>query len=343
MTFNDGDRSLAVMLGIVVAVGVTVHVAGVRAQESIRLDSYAEWRRPGELVVDGQRVRADQRTKWKGKVARLEDVPLGSEVRVRGSRQPDGAILARELDVRPNGTALFENDVQQGTSELEGLWLRAGEAFEADARGNKKAIGEIERDGLRVARVERLIRRMAPPYLDHSKIRVYVINNKEWNAMAMGNGALWVFDGIINDMSDDELAIVVGHELAHYTHEHSRRQLRKGIWGQMGSLAALLAAEAIDSNALRTAAQLGAALGFSAWMSGYGRDLEDQADRVGLRYAYEAGHNVADAPRVWQRFLDKYGEGDRVTNFFFSDHSLASARRRNLEAEIRHNYQRPGA
>jgi Zn-dependent protease with chaperone function len=337
-TFTDGDRGLAAVLAIIVAIGATVHVATLRAQETTKLDSYAEWRRPGELVVDGQRVRADLSTKWKGKFTRVEDVPLGFEVRVQGARQPDGSILAREIDVRPNGHALFEADVQKGTDELEGLWLRAGEAFEADGRGNKKAIGDIERDGARVGRIERLVRRMAPPYLDQSRVRVYVIDNKEWNAMAMGNGAIWVFDGIMKDMSDDELAIVVGHELAHYTHEHSRRQMRKGIWGQMGSLAALLAAEAIDNNGLRTAAQLGAALGFSAWMSGYGRDLEDQADRVGLRYAYEAGFDVADAPRVWQRFLDKYGEGDRVTNFFFSDHSLSSARRKNLEAEIRHNY-----
>jgi hypothetical protein len=40
---------------------------------------------------------------------------------------------------------------------------------------------------------------------------------------------------------------------------------------------------------------------------------------------------------VWQRFLDKYGEKDGVTNFFFSDHSSASARRKHLEDEIRFN------
>jgi Zn-dependent protease with chaperone function len=259
-------------------------------------------------------------------------------VRVLGIRQADGSVLAREIDVRANGLALFEADVQQGTSELEGMWLRAGEAFEADGRGSKKAIGNIERDGARVARVERLIRRLSPPYVDQSKVRAYVIDNKEWNAMAMGNGAIWVFNGIMNDMSDDELAIVVGHELAHYTHEHSRRQMRKGMWAQMGGLAAILASEAIDNDGLRAAAQLGSSLGFSAWMSGYGRDLEDQADRVGLRYAYEAGFDVSNAPKVWQRFLDKYGETDRVSNFFFSDHSLASARRKNLEQELAHNY-----
>ena len=50
--------------------------------------------------------------------------------------------------------------------------------------------------------------------------------------------------------------------------------------------------------------------------------------------------DVANAPGVWQRFLDKYGETDRFTTFFFSDHARASARRKNLETELRNNYAR---
>ena len=340
MCLSAGDRGLVVLIAGVLVIGLTAGLPISAAQNAIRLDGYAEWRREGLIVIDGQRVRADQGTRWKGQSTSIQEVPLGHEVRVRGTRHTDGAIIAREMDVRPNGDALFEGDVHKGTDELEGLWLRSGEAFEVDGRGRRKVIGGVSRDGRSVDRVRRLVRRMTPSYVDQSKIRIYVVDNKEWNAMAMGNGAVWVFSGIMNDMTDDELAIVVGHELAHYTHEHSRRQMRKNMWGQFGSLAALLAAEAIDNNGLRAAAQLGSALGFSAWMSGYGRDLEDQADRVGLRYAYEGGFDIRNAPQVWQRFLTKYDEGDRVTNFFFSDHSLASARRKNLEQELRNNYAR---
>ncbi|MEW6323512.1 MAG: M48 family metalloprotease [Acidobacteriota bacterium] len=331
-----GDRAHAALLVVIIVVGLAAGT-GVSAQGSVKLDAYAEWKRDGALIVDGQRVMVDGRTRWKGTYRRVEDVPLGDEVRVSGTRRGDGVVVAREIDVRPNGNALFESEVQQGSAELERLWLRNGEAFEAADDGKKIVIGEISERGARVNRVRRLVERLAPPYVDQGRIRVYVIDNKEWNAMAMGNGAIWVFSGIMDDMPDEDLAIVVGHELAHYTHEHSRRQMRRGIWTGLGGLAALLAAEAIDSDALRTTAQVGAALTLSALTSGYGRDLEDQADRVGLRYAYEAGFNVKRAPGVWGRFLEKYGEGNRLTNFFFSDHSQASARRRNLEAEIRHN------
>lgn len=341
-SLRAGDRALMLLLVGVVAVGLVAGTGNLSAQDpsAIKLDSYAEWKQSGVLVVDGQRVTADRSTTWKGKVTAIDAVPIGSEVRVNGVRQPSGVVLAREIDVRPNGNALFESEVQQGTNELEGLWLRNRAAFEADSKGKKIAIGEIQEAGPRVDRVRYLANKLAPPYVDRNKLRVYVIENKEWNAMAMGNGALWVFSGIMDDMSDGELAIVMGHELAHYTHEHSRRQMRKSMWVQMGSVAALAAAEAIDNNGLKALAQIGGMLGFGAWMNGFGRDLEDQADRVGLRYAHEAGFNVAGAPGVWQRFLEKYGDQNKVTNFFFSDHSTAAARRRNLEQELRFNYQR---
>jgi Zn-dependent protease with chaperone function len=338
---RDGDRALMMLLATVLVVGLVAGGPELSAQESVKLDGYAEWKpSAGLLVVDAQRVRVNERTKWKGKFQRVDDVPLGFEVRVTGTRQADGTVLAREIDARANGNALFENDVQAGTQELEGAWLRSGSAFEADQAGKKKVIGEIETEGRHVARVRGLVRRLAPPYVDQSKLRVYVIDNKEWNAMAMGNGAIWVFRGIMDDMSDNELAIVVGHELAHYTHEHTRRQMRRGMWTQLAGLGAIIAAEAIDNDAARAGAQAGAALGMMALTSGYGRDLEDQADRIGLRYAYQGGFDVQRAPAVWGRFLEKYGEQDRLTIFFFSDHSLASARRKNLQQEIRFNYAR---
>jgi Zn-dependent protease with chaperone function len=324
---------------MVLVVGLAAGEPRLSAQQSVRLDSYAEWKRDADLVVDGQRVRATPRTKWKGKYKSVAEVPLGDEVRAQGTRQPDGVVLASEIDVRPNGAnALFEADVRTGTAELEAAWTRDKLAFEPAAGGKITRIGEVADAGPEVDRVRRLVNRLAPPYVPRDALRVYVIDNKEWNAMAMGNGAIWVFSGIVREMPDEQLAIVVGHELAHYTHEHSRRQARRAIWTQLAGVAALISAEAIDNDAARAGAQLGAALGLSALVAGYGRDLEDQADRVGLRYAYEGGFPVQDAPAVWQRFLEKYGQEDRVTNFFFSDHSLASARKSNLEREIANNY-----
>ena len=59
---------------------------------------------------------------------------------------------------------------------------------------------------------------------------------------------------------------------------------------------------------------------------------------MGLRYAFEAGYDVTKAPRLWQRFAKKYGDGNKVVSFFFSDHSMSEARSRNLELELQNNY-----
>jgi hypothetical protein len=67
--------------------------------------------------------------------------------------------------------------------------------------------------------------------------------------------------------------------------------------------------------------------------------MEDQADRVGLRYTYEAGYDITKGPALWKKFAEKYGEGSAALNFFFSDHSQARVRAANLEREIARNYR----
>jgi Zn-dependent protease with chaperone function len=338
-SWSSGDRSLLLILAAVTVVGLAAGFPPVEARDSIELTgSYAEWRRPGELIVDGQRVRADAHTSWTGTYRALAEVPLGDEVRVRGRRELDGAVVARAITVRANATGFFERAVQTLSDQQERQWLERGFVFDDQTRRRQTAIGAIARDGHEVARVGRILGRLTPAYVDRSTLRVYVVDSQEWNALAMGNGSIWVFSGLLNDMSDNELAIVVGHELAHYTHEHAIRQTQRRLWGQAGTVAALVAAGAIDSNLLRLSAEMGARLGFTTWMNAYGRDLEDQADRVGLRYAYEAGYDVTAAPRVWQRFREKYGDGGRVTNFFFAHHSQPSTRQQNLERELALNY-----
>src|SRR5205809_7604896 len=77
-----------------------------------KLDGYAEWRRDSALIVDGQRLTAAPRAQLKlpRGVSSLADVPLGAEVRAKGIRAADGTILAREIEVKPNGTSMFEKE-----------------------------------------------------------------------------------------------------------------------------------------------------------------------------------------------------------------------------------------
>jgi Zn-dependent protease with chaperone function len=156
----------------------------------------------------------------------------------------------------------------------------------------------------------------------------------------MENGAVWVYRGLLDDVSDDELAFVLGHELVHYTHEHSRRGTRNARLVQLTAKIAQVALDRVHSNAQNVALTVGADLALLAWNNGYSRQLEDQADRVGLRYAYEGGFDVTQAPKMWQRVVKRSVELDRVSNFFLGDHSRVSDRIRNIERELGLNYRK---
>ena len=80
-------------------------------------------------------------------------------------------------------------------------------------------------------------------------------------------------------------------------------------------------------------------LGASALVTGFSREFEDQADRVGLRYAWEGGYDVTKGPALWQKFKTKYGETDKISNFFSGDHSRPTERIRNIQRQIDLNYK----
>ena len=276
-------------------------------RETVR--GYLEWQKGSYVIVDGQRVRWAPDTQLQ--LARLpfvSSVPPGYEVVVTGRRTRDGSLMAERIDARPNGIGLYEGEVVQEFDDVERAWLAKGAMFLAD-RKDVRTIGRILDAGPAADRVRRIMRRIVPSYVDATRIRVHVVDSDEWNARAMGNGAIWVNTGLLNDTSDDELAVVLGHELAHYTHHHTRHSVKN------------------------------AKLSLLAWVSGYSRTLEDQADRVGLRYAYEGGFDVEGAIEMWSRVRSQFGEQDVVTTCFAGDHSRATDRMRNIRRELQLNYR----
>ncbi len=335
-------RAVAVLVGVV-ALGAWPAAQGANPNQlkTEKVSGYAEWRRGDHLIVDGQRVAAGSATKFKGKgITGLAAIPLGYEVEAKGYRLPDGVLLASEIEAKANGAGMFEGDIRNTTAEMEAQWLKAGAVFEEDEEGKDKVIGRIVTRGPAVDRVQRIVRRVTPPYVDPASLRVHVVDTKDWNAMAMGNGAIWVFTGLLDALDDDEVAVVIGHELAHYTHEHSRREFKRAFWGQLIAIGAMLATEAAtDSDKKKAAVAVAALASALVLRNGYSRNLEDQADRVGLRYAYEGGYNVSKGPALWVKFRDKYGDQNGLMNFFLGEHSTATARVKNLDREIALNYR----
>jgi Zn-dependent protease with chaperone function len=325
-------------LGTCLVIAVTL-AAPAFAGQQVKLDGYVEKREGGELTIDGQRVRLGSRVKQKGRGPGFAAIPLGYEAKVKGVRQPDGTVLAQELETRPNGQGLFEDDLRASFDALEDRFRRSGRMFEEGEYGFRRTIGALWEEGPEVERARAIFDSLVPDYRDPRDYRVYVVENPEWNAIAAPNGAIYVFSGLLEGLDDDELALVLGHELAHATHEHSRKQYKKKMLVGLGALVAVAALDDVDNPGQRVAFQLAAVLMASAWTSGYGRSHEEQADRVGRRYAFDAGYDVRKGPGLWDRFAGRYPGGGGAWNFFFGSHQTAKERAASLRRELRESYR----
>ena len=329
--------ALAAALVILAAVAAP---ASAGSSKSTSLSGFLDFRKGNLIIVDAQRVEATGKTKFTGggKAKSLATTPLGYELKIKGDRRADGVVVAREITAKKNGMSFGEEDLINGTNQAEQAYVKAKKVYEPGPDGKEQVLGALHTDGPQVERCRRIVDRLLPSYIDPKTPRIYVVDNKEWNAMAMANYSIYVFSGLMADMDDDELAIVIGHELAHATQEHSRKQASKSMVSGIAGQVAAVGSEMIGNDLLKSAAQGATALGVTTFGNAYSREYEDQADRVGLRYVYEAGYDVSKAPNLWRRFAAKYPEGSKVENFFFGNHSLSTERAHDLEKEIKTNY-----
>jgi len=305
-----------------------------------KADGYLDFRKTNVIIVDGQRIAKGPKTKVSGAKS-FEAIPVGYAVTVEGARQPDGTILASKITAKANGMESYEAEVLAGTNQAESTWVKAGKIVEQGQDGKETDLGALTTSGPDVDRARRIINRLLPSYVDSKKVRIYVVDNREWNAMAMANFSIYVFSGIEKDLDDDELAIVLGHELTHATHEHSRKQASKQMYQGIAGTVAQLGLSQVHNGMAKSVASTAAGLGLTTFGNVYSRTYEDQADRVGLRYVYEAGYDYKKGPALWQKFAAKYGDGNPLENFVFGDHSLSTKRAAALEREIKYNYSDP--
>jgi Zn-dependent protease with chaperone function len=315
-----------------------------QSSKTEKINGYAEFKTGDTLIVEAQRIVAGPGAKMSGpKVSNLNSIPLGYEVKVEGKRDTGGILIASRVEAKPNGTNNTEKEILAASDQAEKTWVDQKMMFEPGDSGKVNKIGDLLESGPYVDRARKITDRLRPSYVPAEALRVRVVQTDQWNASAMANGSIWVFSGLLDAMDDDEMAIILGHELTHYSHEHIQRSQGKSGFTQILGTGAGLGASMIKNKTVQQAAALGGQLGLSALTSGYSRDFEDQADRVGLRYVYQAGYDPTKGPGLWKKFKDKYGETDKITNFFTGDHSRPTERIKNINRQIQLNYSTPPA
>ena len=158
---------------------------------------------------------------------------------------------------------------------------------------------------------------------------VNLINSKQINAWCMPGGKIAFYTGILDQLklNDDEVAMIMGHEMAHALREHSRERLAKSKATGMGlSVASQLLG-------LGQLGDVAANLGTQLLTLKYGRDDETEADLVGLEIAARAGFKPEASVQLWKKMLSATG-GGKGQPAFLSTHPSGNNRIQELEANL---------
>jgi len=203
-----------------------------------------------------------------------------------------GAALAADDEAEELTHKIPPGYVPEEARDEQGLWL---ELEEAERHLNKSAL-LIRNDDIN-AYINEIVCRVAGPYCND--FRVYVIRNPHFNASMTATGMMQIWTGLIMRAgSTDEIAAVVGHEIAHYTRLHSLQRLRdikkKMAAGTFFDIA-VIALSGVDVGVGQMTAML-SALAFS-------REQETEADLLGVQLLADASYDPHASYTVWEKLL----------------------------------------
>jgi predicted Zn-dependent protease len=159
------------------------------------------------------------------------------------------------------------------------------------------------------------------------KWEVILIGSKQVNAFCMPGGKIAFYTGILEQLqlTDDEVAMVMGHEVAHALREHARERMGKNMatQGAIGLGAAILGLGSIG----RSVADMGGQL----LTLKFGREDESEADLVGMELAARAGYDPRAGVSLWNK-MAQASKG--APPQFLSTHPSGPTRIRDIEANL---------
>jgi predicted Zn-dependent protease len=160
---------------------------------------------------------------------------------------------------------------------------------------------------------------------------VNVLTSKDVNAWCMPGGKIAVYTGLLDKVqpTDDELAAVIGHEIAHALREHGREKAGQS----MGIGIAAAIGGAIIGSRYGVDPSLGQsvldAAGDLAFMRPNSRAMEQEADRIGVELSARAGYDPHAAVTLWEK-MRRVSDGETLYDKLWENHVVhqeATARR----------------
>jgi predicted Zn-dependent protease len=177
--------------------------------------------------------------------------------------------------------------------------------------------GNVNRDPKQVERVRAIAQRLIPQTTVFRKDapdwkwEVNVISSPEVNAWCMPGGKIAVYTGIIEKLqiTDDELAAVMGHEISHALREHGRERASQQMASSVGSSLVGVVADVFLPGTGQVSAGLAGAVSQVTFELPYSRVHETEADRMGVELAARAGYDPRAAVTLWQKMAKLSGGG----------------------------------
>lgn len=244
------------------------------------------------------------------------------------------------------GSALAQVDVGSASGMRK---LVPAETLETSARqqytqvlAEARAKGALAPDGHpQLQRLQAIAQKLIPhtaqwnPRSRDWKWQVNLIGSKQINAWCMPGGKIAFYTGILDQLklTDDEAAMIMGHEMAHALREHARERLAKS---QATSIGLSIASQLLGLGSLGDAA---ANLGTQLLTLKYSRDDETESDLVGLEIAARGGYKPEASVSLWQKMQAASSNGSPS---FLSTHPSGANRILELEAnlpKVQHLYE----
>jgi predicted Zn-dependent protease len=223
------------------------------------------------------------------------------------------------------GSTLASEEPPLGDTE-ERIWMRSQEEEEAlEKSGLLYEDKELEEYLTNVAR-----KLQAEEASARFSVTVKVIKNPCLNAFAFPNGVIYVHTGILSRIDNEaQLATLLAHEITHATHKHALKAFNE-IKKKADDSAAAQSALSGSVEAGNLGGFLGST-GVTASVSGYSRELEKEADRVGLGLVLRAGYDPVEALSLFGHLKKEIEDEKIVEPFFFATHPNLQERIRTCE------------
>ncbi len=219
------------------------------------------------------------------------------------------AVVASTLGCAPatlqarEGVEVGKKSVFVGLVPAEKLEAAADQQYLQLASEAKQKGALVDDNHPQVIRLRAIAKRIIPYSYEWNKRakdwqwKVVLLDSKELNAFCMPGGKIAFYTGILEQlkMTDDEVAMVMGHEVAHALREHARERMGKTSATKIGAglVSSLLGLGQVGDSLLNMGGQL-LTLKFS-------REDESEADLVGMELAARAGYDPRAGITLWQK------------------------------------------